>query len=93
MAHDAQRKELVDKVSRLFATRFGGDHRKAFEHYDRNKQDGGITWTDLTRLLADAGIGNRLTRGAWADGIMAALDADRDGAISLAEFEAVLKKG
>jgi Ca2+-binding EF-hand superfamily protein len=90
MANDAQKRELVEKASRLFADRFGGDYRKAFEHYDRDKR--GIDRTELMEFLADAGIGSWLTRGAWADGVMSALDTDRDGVISLDEFEAVLKK-
>lgn len=91
MASEYQLRELVDKVSRLFAERFGDDYRKAFEHYDRDKKDGGINRAELLQLLEDADIGNWLTRGAWAHGILAALDTDKDGAISRAEFEAVLK--
>jgi Ca2+-binding EF-hand superfamily protein len=90
MATDAQRQELTDKVTKLVADRFGGDFRKAFEHYDSGKRDGRIDKAELGKLLEDAGIGNWLTRGAWADGILAALDADKDGTISGPEFETVL---
>lgn len=91
MATESQRQELMDRVSRLVAARFGGDYRKAFDHYDDDKRDGGINRTELERLLKDAGVGSWLTRGAWADGIIAELDADKDGSISAAEFEGVLK--
>jgi Ca2+-binding EF-hand superfamily protein len=91
MATDAQKQELADKVSKLVADRFGGDYDKAFEHYDGDPKDGRITKAELGELLKDAGIGNWLTRGAWAGGIIAALDADKDGSISRPEFEAVLK--
>jgi Ca2+-binding EF-hand superfamily protein len=91
MASESQRRELVDKVTKLLAERFGGDCHKAFEHYDRDKKDGRINKAELLELLKDAGVGNWLTRGVWADGILAALDADKDGAISSPEFEAVLK--
>jgi Ca2+-binding EF-hand superfamily protein len=91
MAHDAQRRELIDKVSALFAERFGCDFRKAFEHYDRDKQDGGINRADLMELLADAGIGSWLTRSWWAVGVLDALDNDKDGVISQAELDAVLE--
>jgi Ca2+-binding EF-hand superfamily protein len=91
MASEAQKQELTDKVTRLITDRFEGDYRKAFEHYDNDKRDGRINKAELGELLKDAGIGNWLTRGTWADGIIAALDADKDGMISGPEFEAVLK--
>jgi Ca2+-binding EF-hand superfamily protein len=90
MATEAQRKELQDKVSRLVTARFGGDYHRAFAHYGRTP-DGKIAREALVGLLKDAGVGSWLTRGAWADGILAALDADQDGTISEAEFEAVLR--
>jgi len=90
MATEAQRQELTDKVIKLVRERFGGDYHKAFEHYDSNPRDGRLDKAELTAFLTDAGIGNWLTRGAWAAGILAALDADKDGTISGPEFEAVL---
>jgi len=91
MGAESQKRELTDKVTTLINDRFGGDYHKAFEHYDSDKRDGKINKAELGELLKDAGIGNWLTRGAWADGIIAALDADKDGTISGPEFEAVLK--
>ena len=91
MATEAQQQELTDKVTKLVAEQFGGDYAKLFEHYDSNK-DGRITKAELGALLTDAGIGNWLTRGAWASGIVTALDANQDAAISLAEFQAILDK-
>ena len=91
MATEAQTRELTGKVTKLITDRFGGDWHKAFAHYDSGKRDGKINRAELGELLKDAGIGNWLTRGAWADGIIAALDADKDGTISGPEFEAVLK--
>ena len=89
MASEAQQHELTGKVTRLIAERFGGDYNRAFAHYDANG-DGRIDQAELGRLLEDAGIGNWLTRGAWATGIIAALDADKDSTISGPEFRAVL---
>lgn len=90
MASEAQQQELTDKVAKLVTERFGGDFHKAFEHYDSDK-DGKIDKEELGKLLKDAGIGNWLTRGAWSDGIVAALDASKDGAISGPELAAMLK--
>jgi Ca2+-binding EF-hand superfamily protein len=88
MATQAQRRELQDKVSTLVTGQFGGDYRRVFRHYDRN-QDGKINKPELVALLKDAGVGNLLTRGAWADGIIGELDSDGDGTVSEAEFESV----
>ncbi len=90
-ASEAQKNELRDKVSKLVKDRFGGDYHKAFAHYDSDVKDGRISRRELTKLLGDAGVGNWLTRGAWATGIIAELDTDGDGSISEAEFEVALK--
>ena len=90
-ATEAQRNELRDKVGKLVRDRFGGDYHKAFDYYDDDVKDGRITTRELARLLVDAGVGNWLSRGAWASGIIAALDTDKDGCISEAEFEDVLR--
>ena len=58
--------------------------------YDHTKE-GKVNRDELVEPLQDAGVGNWLTRGAWADGIIAELDADRDGTISATEFESVLE--
>jgi Ca2+-binding EF-hand superfamily protein len=90
MATDAQKKELQEKIGKLVANQFGGDYHKAFGHYDGDR-DGKINKAELEALVRDAGIGNWLTRGSWADGILAELDTDKAGSNSRAEFEAVLK--
>ncbi|QEL20537.1 EF-hand domain-containing protein [Limnoglobus roseus] len=88
MASDDQRRELDEKVTALVAARFGGDFRAAFRHYDGDG-DGVISKDELKVMLSDAGIGSGLTRWAWANGIMNEVDANRDGVIDWAEFEAV----
>ncbi|QEL19228.1 EF-hand domain-containing protein [Limnoglobus roseus] len=90
MASEENRRELDEKVTALVATRFGGDYRAAFAHYDANG-DGVVSKDELKALLADAGIGSGLTRWAWANGIIEAVDANRDGVIDWAEFEAVFR--
>jgi len=39
--------------------------------------------------LADAGVGNGLTRGAWVTGVIKKLDHDESGTVSYAELEAI----
>ncbi len=90
MATKEQKQELQEKIAKLAQDKFGGDYHRSFDHYDNNK-DGKINKEELVELLKDAGIGNWLTRGTWADGIIAELDTDKDGVISAAEFDAVLK--
>jgi Ca2+-binding EF-hand superfamily protein len=90
-ATEVQKNELRDKVSKLVRDGFGGDYHKAFDHYDGDVKDGKISSRELEKLLGDAGVGNRLTRSTWASGIIAELDTDKDGSISEAEFEDVLK--
>ena len=58
MANASQRAEVIDKVGKLLSERFHGDYRQAFEHYDHDKNDGGISKPDLQELLKDAGIGD-----------------------------------
>ena len=87
---DPRRRELIDKVARLVAAAHAGDYRSVFAAYDGDG-DGKIGTPELVRLLADAGVGSRLTRTAWAAAVVCELDADGDDLISLAEFERVLK--
>jgi Ca2+-binding EF-hand superfamily protein len=90
VASEDQRRELDEKVTALVKSRFAGDYQAAFTHYDAD-QSGTIDADELKTLLHDAGIGNALTRGAWVRGIIKELDADGDGGISWAEFDAVFQ--
>jgi Ca2+-binding EF-hand superfamily protein len=84
-----EQEELVQKVQALMARKFGGTDpgamRKLFDAYDRNG-DGKIEAHELETLLADAGVGNMLTRGAWIKGIISALDQNSDRHIDWDEF-------
>jgi Ca2+-binding EF-hand superfamily protein len=79
-----------EKVTSLVKTRFGGDYRAAFAHYDTD-HSGMIDANELKTLLYDAEIGNGLTRWAWVREIIKELDTDKDGGITWAEFEAVFE--
>lgn len=87
---DANEKELKQKVGALVSSKFGGDFKKAFEHYDRTG-DGAVTKGELVDLLEDAGVGNGITRGIWASKIIEKLDTSHDRGIQWAEFESVFK--
>ncbi len=87
---DEHEKELKQKVGALVAKKFGGDYKKAFEHYDRDK-DGAVQKSELVSLLAEAGVGNGLTRGIWASKIVERLDSGGDSAIEWTEFESVFR--
>ena len=88
MATEKQKRELEEKLTTLVTTRFGGEYRAAFEHYDSDG-DGSISKDELKLMLSDAGIGSGLTRWAWANGIIEELDKTGDGRISWEEFSAV----
>ena len=85
---DGNTAELKSKVGTLVGKQFGGDYKKAFEHYDAD-HDGAIDKGELGALLKDASVGNGVTRGAWAKGIIEKLDHSGDGKIDWTEFEAV----
>src|SRR5262245_38413023 len=53
MASAEQKRELDEKVTALVQTRFGGDYRAAFTHYDADG-NGMIDKDELKKLLADA---------------------------------------
>jgi hypothetical protein len=82
--------ELKTKVSALVTERFGGDYKKAFDHYDADK-DGGVGRDELMQLLRDAGVGSGLTRGIWASRIIEKLDQAADAKIQWNEFESGLQ--
>lgn len=88
---DGNVKELKTKVGALVDKKFGSDFKKAFEHYDADK-DGSIAKGELITLLEDAKVGNGVTRGAWANGIIEKLDQSGDKSIQFDEFQAVVPK-
>jgi Ca2+-binding EF-hand superfamily protein len=90
MATEAQKREIDEKITALVRTRFGGDYRIAFAHYDSDR-NGVLGAPELKMLLADARIGNVLTRRAWAKGILSAVDTDGDGGVSWDEFQTVVR--
>jgi len=80
---------LREKVSTLVDAEFGGDYADAFRHYTDG--DGKVSKDGVKALLRDAGVGNSVTRWAWAGAVVAELDVDRDGSISWPEFVAAFE--
>lgn len=88
----AEEEELKIKIRQLVKKKFDNDFRKGFDHYDKiDGEDSKIGSSALEQLLADAKIGNFLTRTLWVDGVLKAIDKDKDGAISWDEFESILE--
>jgi hypothetical protein len=94
MASEADKRELVRKVTRLVSTRYGGTGieawRRAFADVDADG-DGVINGAELATLLERAGIGNGFTRGAWVSGVLTELNLDGDGGIAIDELLRVVE--
>jgi hypothetical protein len=91
MASEAQKQELVAKLSAYVKRKYGATDRAAWESAFRaadSNRDGRITSDELRALLAAAGIGNVFTLGAWTDGVMS--EVGRDDSISLPELVAAI---
>ena len=88
---DPRVKAFATKVKRLVDTRFKGDLKRAFAHYDKNK-DGGVDHSEMWKFLGDARVGNFITRGFWINGIMKRLDTNKDKKIAFSEMQAALPK-
>ena len=87
---DARERELVDKIQALVRRRFSGNFKVAFDYYSRkNGEPGSLNEDEIYELLKDADVGNGLTRGTWASGIMSKLDTNRDGLITFKELESL----
>lgn len=87
MPSEAEKRELQEKITAFIRDKFAGDSQAAFRTYADGA--GLIDRTSLKDLLRDAGVGNHFTRGAWADGILEAVDTDRDRKVSWPEFVSV----
>lgn len=86
--------ELIAKVKKLITDRHGNDDavalRNTFEAYDKN-QTGRLEPDELSRVLEDAGIGNKLTRGMWVKGILSRLARERADALSWNDFASAVQ--
>lgn len=89
----SMQQELISKIQTVLRARYGGVDESAraalFNDYDAD-HNGVIDGSELGQILADAGVGNALTRQFWVKGVMVKLDRDENGTIDLEEFEAAI---
>lgn len=91
-----RRDDFLDGVQRLVLGSDADKLRFAFQLHDHD-DDGSIDLTELDRMitlaLAESGIEpRRASAPSLARALLAEADTDRDGRLSLAEFEAVVRK-
>lgn|ERR1019366_687521 len=79
--------EVIDKVTDLGKAKFGGNIVTMFSYYAPN---GELSRDELIVLLTDADVGKWLTRGLYADQILAAIDTEHHGYITLPELQAAI---
>ena len=77
---DPRAKEISKKLTRYVNDSYNGNYEEAFQYFDKNG-DGFIDRGELVKALKEINIGNSLTRGLWADGILKKL-AGPNGKIS-----------
>lgn len=82
---DPRALEMGRKVDQLVRDRFGGDYQRAFQHYSGGARE--VSREGVMRMLNDAGVGNGLSRGFYADGVMDAFDTNRNRGVSWGEFQ------
>jgi Ca2+-binding EF-hand superfamily protein len=92
------KKQVLDKISSYVQTTFGGNYRKAFDHYDQlTTQNGMVDKEAVLQLLKDANVDTSLgwisVAGKYADTMIKELDLNGDGQIDWNEFESKFKNG
>ena len=78
--------DVKEAVALLIVNNFGGDTKKAFEHYDRDEDDG-LSQSELASLLKDAGLGQEAEQLAKTVIGEDELAADYDATVNYDNFE------
>ena len=84
------RQEIIDQVTALVKRKYDGDWKKAFDIEDSDN-DGRLSTSEVSSILAKAGVGLKLTRWAIALQIIEMMDVDNDGYISWDEFQKITR--
>ena len=79
------RESVIQDVTAFVAERYNGDWKKAFDAEDSD-HDGRLSSTEVSVILAKAGVGMRLTRWAIALEVISAMDVNGNGYINWDEF-------
>lgn len=91
---DSEKQELMDKLTHLVDSKFGGDWSKAFNHYARQAESTQhMDQAELGDLLRDAGVGDGSPSTKVVESIIKKLDSDSDNKISWEEFQQGLADG
>jgi hypothetical protein len=83
---DLASNDVKQAVALLIVNNFGGDTKKAFEHYDRDEDDG-LSQSELASMLKDAGLGKeaeQLAKNVIGEDELA---ADYDATVNYDNFE------
>jgi hypothetical protein len=93
---DPRAAEVGRKVDDLVRRQYGGDYKKAFQHYAG--PNGEVSREGVKQLLRDADVGSDMqipfvgtTRDKYADGLMDKFDTNRNGSVSWSEFSGGLR--
>lgn len=84
------KEQVIAKLKRLCAERFGDDAKRMFDNYAVNEN---IDRNGLLKVLEEADIGGRFTRGIYATKVMEEIDKNNDGLISFVELSIVSRQG
>jgi Ca2+-binding EF-hand superfamily protein len=83
------RDQVIQAVTSLVDNKFAGDWHKAFNSFDLTGK-GSLNRDELTTLLAQVGVGYKLTRWAIVSQILNVFDLNNDGLISWDEFSKIV---
>lgn len=93
MATAEDQQTLIRKMTAYVSKHYKGTGleawQRAFNAADRD-HDGRIDEGELERMLSDAGVGNFMTVGAWAEEVLKSLDTDGSDGLTFPELARVL---
>jgi hypothetical protein len=79
-------RDAKEAVAMMIVNNFNGDTKKAFEHYDRDEDDG-LSLSELAHMLKDAGLGQDAEEIAKTVVGGEELEMDYDATVGYDDFE------